>query len=131
MHIQYKINCFCLYINMQLIQTNGNKTFNIIPREFTIGSLTVTLTSESTNTPIVVNSTSSVNGNYLQFASVFGTLSEGQFYILEVSNGTQVIYKDKVFCTDQTINQSSNDYYSINKNQYTSEDSYDNEYIII
>ena len=116
---------------MQLIQTNGNKTFNIIQREFTIGSLTVTLTSESTNTPIVVNSTSSVNGNYLQFASVFGTLSEGQFYILEVSNGTQVIYKDKVFCTDQTINQSSNDYYSINKNQYTSEDSYDNEYIII
>jgi len=39
---------------MQLIQTSGNKTFNIIPREFTVGNLTVTLTSESTNTPISV-----------------------------------------------------------------------------
>ena len=116
---------------MQLIQTNGNKTFNIIPREFTVGTVAVKLTSESTNTPIVVNSTTAINGNYLQFASVFGTLTEGQFYILEVSNTNGVIYKDKVFCTNQTINQSDNDYYSINKNEYTSEDSYDNEYIII
>jgi len=116
---------------MQLIQTSGNKTFNIIPREFTVGNLTVTLTSESTNTPISVVSTSLLSGNYLQFASVFGTLVEGQFYVLDVSNGSEVIYKDKVFCTDQTINQTSNDYYSINKDQYVSEDSASNEYIII
>lgn len=116
---------------MKLIQTNGNKTFNIIPREFTVGTLDIKLTSESTNTPINVNSTSTINGNYLQFDAVFGTLTEGQFYNLEVSNETGIIYKDKVFCTDQTINQTNNNYYSINKNEYTSEDSYDNEYIII
>jgi hypothetical protein len=67
----------------------------------------------------------------LQFDTVFGTLTEGEFYNLEVSNATNIIYKDKVFCTDQTINQTNNDYYSINKNKFTSEDSYDNEYIII
>lgn len=116
---------------MKLIQTNGNKTFNIIPREFSVGDLTIKLTSESTNTPITINSTSTIDGNYLQFDAVFGTLTEGDFYNLEVSNANQIIYKDKVFCTDQTINQTNNDYYSINKNEFTSEDSYDNEYIII
>tara|TARA_R110000822_G_scaffold18253_2_gene60478 strand:+ start:145 stop:495 length:351 start_codon:yes stop_codon:yes gene_type:complete len=116
---------------MQVIQTSGNKTFNVIPRVFTVGDLTVTITSESTNTPVSVVSASSINGNFLQFASVFGTLVEGQFYILNVSNGSEIIYKDKVFCTNQTINQTSNDYYTINKNQYVSEDSASNEYIII
>ena len=73
-----------------------------------------------------------ISGNYLQFASVFGTLVEGQFYILDVSNGPhKIIYKDKVFCTDQTINQTANEYYSINKDQFVSEDSASNEYIII
>ena len=116
---------------MQLIQTNGNKTFSIIPRDFTVGNLSVKLTSESTNKPISVISASSLSGNYLQFASIFGTLVEGQFYILEVSNSSQIIYKDKVFCTDQTINQTANQYYSINKDQFVSEDSASNEYIII
>ncbi len=116
---------------MKLIQTNGNKTFQIIPREFTVGTLTIKLTSESTNIPITITSTSSINGNYLQFAAVFGTLIEGQFYILEVSNSTQIIYKDKVFCTDQVVNQLNNDYYNINKNEFTSEQSHDNEFIII
>jgi hypothetical protein len=116
---------------MKLIQTNGNKTFQIIPREFTVGTLTIKLTSESTNIPITITSTSSINGNYLQFATVFGTLTEGQFYILEVSNSTQIIYKDKVFCTDQVVNQLNNDYYNINKNEFTSEQSHDNEFIII
>ncbi len=116
---------------MKLIQTNGNKTFKIIPREFTEGTLNIKLTSESTNTPITITSTSTINGNYLEFSAVFGTLIEGQFYILEVSNSTQIIYKDKVFCTDQVVNQMNNDYYNINKNEFTSEESYDNEYIII
>lgn len=117
---------------MQIIQTSGNKTFNIIPRVFTIGNLSIKLTSESTNKPIsVVSGASSVSGNYLQFSTVFGTLVEGQFYILEVSNASQIIYKDKAFCTDQTINQTANDYYNINKDQFVSEDSASNEYIII
>ncbi len=116
---------------MKLIQTNGTKTFKIIPREFSVGTLTIKLTSESTNIPIIITTTSSINKNYLEFAAVFGTLIEGQFYILEVSNQAQIIYKDKVFCTDQVVNQLNNDYYNINKNQFTSEESFDNEYIII
>lgn len=116
---------------MKIVSTSGNKTFKIIPREFIEGAITVNLTSESTGTTITITPTASIDENYMSFDAVFGTLTEGEFYILEVKNGTNVIYKDKVFCTTQTINQSNNDYYSVNKDVYTTEDSYDNDYIIL
>lgn len=116
---------------MKLITTSGNKTFKIIPREFTVGTLNLKLTSESTNKSILVNTTSEIDGNYISFDAVFGTLTESDFYILEVSYLNNIIYKDRVFCTDQAINQNSDDYYSVNKNQYISEESSDNEFIIL
>jgi hypothetical protein len=116
---------------MKLIGTNGNKTFKIIPRQYINGGITVKLTSESTGTTVTVTPTASTDKNYMSFDAVFGTLIEGEFYILEVKNGDAVIYKDKVFCTDQTINQANNDYYSINKDEYVQEDSFDNDYIIL
>jgi len=116
---------------MKLIGTNGNKTFKIIPREYTVGGVEVNLTNESTGVKIPTTPNSSIDGNYLSINVQFGTLTEGDFYILEVKNGTGVIYKDKVFCTDQTINQTTNDYYSINKDEYVQEDSFDNDYIIL
>lgn len=116
---------------MKLITTSGNKTFKIIPREFIEGVVTVNLTSESTGTLVSVTPTATTDKNYMSFDAVFGTLTENDFYILDVKNGSDVIYKDKVFCTDQTINQTNNDYYSINKDEYVQEDSFDNDYIIL
>jgi hypothetical protein len=58
-------------------------------------------------------------------------LVENNFYNLTVTNGTDVIYKDKIFCSDQTINQASNNYFSVNKDVYTEEATYDNDYIIV
>lgn len=116
---------------MKLIGTSGNKTFKVIPRQFIDGGITVKLTSESTGTTVTVTPTASTDKNYMSFDAVFGTLTEGEFYILEVKDGTAVIYKDKVFCTDQTINQANNDYYSVNDGEYVQEDSFDNDYIIL
>jgi len=50
---------------------------------------------------------------------------------MTVKEGTDIIYKDKIFCTDQTVDQENNDYYTMNSGEYTTEDSYDNDYIII
>lgn len=116
---------------MKLIGTNGSKSFKIIPREYISGSITVNLMSESTGTNISITPTASTDRNYSVFTADFGTLTEGDFYTLEVKNGSSVIYKDRVFCTDQTINQSNNDYYSVNDGEYVQEDSYDNDYIIL
>ena len=131
MPTQYKIFVFYLYINMKLITTSGNKTFKIIPREFTVGTLNLKLTSESTNKTITVDATSVIDGNYISFDAVFGTLTESDFYILDVVYSNNIIYKDKIFCTDQAINQSNDEYYSVNKDKYISEESSDNEFIII
>ena len=116
---------------MKLIGTNGNKTFKVIPRQFINGAITVNLTSESTGTIINKTPTASTVGNYMSFDGVFGTLTEGDFYTLDIKNGTAVIYKDRVFCTDQTVNQVNNDYYSVNDGEYTTENSFDNDYIIL
>jgi hypothetical protein len=116
---------------MKLIGTNGDKTFKVIPRQFINGAINVKLTSESTGADINVSPTASTDGNYMTFTIAFGTLTEGDFYTLEIKDGTVVIYKDRVFCTDQTVNQVNNDYYSVNDGEYTSEDSFDNDYIII
>ena len=116
---------------MKLIGTNGNKTFKVIPRKFINGAITVNLTSESTGTIINKTPTASTVGNYMSFDGVFGTLTEGDFYTLDIKNGTAVIYKDRVFCTDQTVNQTNNDYYSVNDGEYTTENSFDNDYIIL
>lgn len=116
---------------MNIIGTNGNKTFKVIPRQFVAGTITVDLTNESTGATINKTPTASTDGNYMSFDAVFGTLVEGEFYTLKIKNGSAVIYRDKVFCTDQTINQTNNDYYSVNNNEYNTEDSFDNDYIIL
>tara|TARA_R110002126_G_scaffold108721_3_gene245412 strand:- start:1288 stop:1644 length:357 start_codon:yes stop_codon:yes gene_type:complete len=118
---------------MKLISTSGNKTFYVIPRKYNTGNLTVKLRNETTNISIEVTSTPIIEGNYLKFDAVFGSLIENNFYNLELiaSNGGDIVYKDKIFCTNQTINQSNNDYYDINKDQYITEDSYNNDYVII
>ena len=116
---------------MKLIATNGDKTFKVIPRQFINGAITVTLTSESTGTVITKTPTDSTDVNYMSFTVAFGTLTEADFYTLEIKNGTVIIYKDRVFCTDQTVNQVNNDYYSVNDGVYNTENSFDNDYIIL
>tara|TARA_R110001592_G_scaffold77410_1_gene233026 strand:- start:152 stop:499 length:348 start_codon:yes stop_codon:yes gene_type:complete len=115
---------------MQIIGTNGSKTFKVIPREF-VNTIAITLISESTGVSISRNPTAFTDGNYMAFTGSFGTLTEADFYTLEIKSGTVVIYKDRVFCTDQTVNQVNNDYYSVNDGVYNTEDSFDNDYIIL
>ncbi len=52
-------------------------------------------------------------------------LVNGRFYTITVMNGTSVIYKDRVFCTDQEITD-----YSINSGIYT-ENTTTNKYITV
>ena len=42
------------------------------------------------------------------------------------------IYKDRIFCTDQDVDQlNKNDHYELNKGQYLTYDGYDNTYLVI
>lgn len=116
---------------MKVLTTSlANQTFTIIPRKYAT-SITLSLRDDSTDTSVSYVITPTNGEDYMSITQAFA-LTEGRFYDMTISEvGTNdVIYKDKVFCTDQTINQSTNDYYSINDGDYVQEQS-DNEYIIL
>ena len=129
---------------MKVLRTGlaGAQTIKIIPRVYST-NLTIKLRDNSTNEvttiltipPEGIPSAQKV-GNYLEIIALF-TLVENRFYALTIYNGIlnltdlDIIYKDKIFCTEQFINQNTNNQYSINNGEYISEEAGNNDYIII
>jgi len=62
--------------------------------------------------------------DYFLKISIPLTLTENTFYNLNIFNKDKVIYKDKVFCTNQVIKD-----FTVNENQYV-ENNTTNEFII-
>tara|TARA_R110002020_G_scaffold374899_1_gene586161 strand:- start:429 stop:806 length:378 start_codon:yes stop_codon:yes gene_type:complete len=124
---------------IHLTTSSSSQTIKVIPREYT-GTATLKVRDDSTNNNYSYSVTPTTTRNYLTIANVYtdsgsGILKEGRFYDLTLENSSnKIIYKDKIFVTDQTINQSNNDYYSVNEGAYTvpsGSAAYDNDYIII
>jgi hypothetical protein len=111
---------------MKVLTTSTDaQSMSIIPRSYP-ATITIRLRDESTNevtTYTDVNATTTKG--YLVFSNAY-TLTENVFYELTILDGSDVIYKDKIFCTDQTISD-----FSVNNGEYVTEDSYDNDYIIL
>jgi len=129
-------NClFFYYIYMKhLLPTSNSQTIKIIPRVYAT-SITLKLRDDSTNTTASILATGTKVKNYLEVSTVFD-LKEGRFYDLKIYNGQgavtelDIIYRDKVFCTNQSTNQTNNQYYSVNKDKYKSK-SGNNDFIIL
>lgn len=117
---------------MILSTTTNAQTIKVIPREY-VTSATLKLRDDSSNTEVSYSVSPTTNKNYLEISEAL-SLKEGRYYDLEILNTespAETIYKDKVFCTVQTIDQSTNDYYKINKDVYTTETTYDNDFIVL
>jgi hypothetical protein len=115
---------------IHLTTSASAQTLKVIPRSYA-SSVSMILRDDSTNTLTTYSSIStSTDKNYLVVSQALSpVLVEGRFYDLTLKEGSNVIYKDKVFCTDQTISS-----YSVNNGEYTvptGNDVYDNDYIII
>lgn len=132
--------------------TTDTQTIKLIPRNYS-QSTTVQLRDDQTNVTTVYTPTVTKEEDYQVYSTVWN-VEEGHYYDLLVQNDfdiwsqnsdewalsvntwDDVNYKvqtnivDKVFCTDQEIDQSEDKEYSINKGVYKSDLSYDNEYII-
>lgn len=142
---------------MKILTTSATaQTLTFIPREYP-SSVKMTIRDNSTNTTTTVDNLTLTKTNDKASISTTFTLIEGRFYDLNIIKGLGAnwdnlstqwqlatdnwenvvsseinIYKDKIFCTDQTINQAENDYYTINSGEYTQSTSYpDDDYIII
>lgn len=147
---------------MKILTTSaGNQTLTFVPREYP-SSVKMTLRDTSTNASNSINSLTLTKSNDKASITTAFTVStaplvEGRFYDLSIIKGVganwntvttlweatsdnwesvtsteTTIYLDKIFCTDQTINQSENSYYDINNGEYTQTTSYpSDDYIII
>ena len=110
-----------------LTTSTAEQILKVIPRTYT-SSVTLKLRDDSTNVITTQTLSAITEKGYLVVSYAFN-LKEGRFYDLTILDGSNIIYLDRVFCTDQTINQSTNSYYSVNKNTYINAPS-DNDYII-
>ena len=101
---------------MTILQSStDSQTINFIPREYTEGTTyTITIKDETTNKEVFSSTTTTFTSldYYFQYSSVF-TLVENTMYMLEIKDGTNVIFKDKIFCTNQNVTT-----YSVNDNEY-------------
>ena len=135
-----------------LTTSTADQTFRVIPREY-VTDAEICIRDESTNEQICVLTTGSewntntlewqlanydwedeagiVITNDIMYITMNLDLLEGRFYDLKISNtsGT-VIFRDKIFCTDQTIDQETNNYYDMNQGLYIENTSGNNDYII-
>ena len=132
------------------------QAFKVIPRTYG-DQFTMSIRDDSTNVTTVYEVNSAVtSGNYLTFSQAFSpVLVEGHFYDIKLYSDPNFwntnyflwelyneiwnidttnivdIFKDRIFCTDQEIDQMDNLYYKLNKGQYITDNSYNNDYIVI
>jgi len=105
-----------------LQESNSAQTFSFVPRSTTYNTLT--LTDEQTGVTSTVTITATATASYHQRIQATFAIKQNHFYTLEVKNNSDVVFKDKVFCTNQSI-----DTFSVNTSQYTSNSS-NNDFII-
>jgi len=105
-----------------LNKTTDPQTFSFIARSKVYDSLFIT--DESTNTTIEVTIDSNVSGDYVDTITSTFSLIEDRYYNLELRNGSDVVLKDKVFCTNQSVQS-----YSVNNDEYTSNNT-NNDFIV-
>jgi len=86
------------------------QSLKFIPREYSATS--IVLVNEMTNESTTISSYFYIDNYYLYTTTTFD-LKEGNFYTLTIKNNNEVVYKDKIFCTNQVIAD-----YTINKNEY-------------
>lgn len=114
-----------------LKESNNAQIINFIPRRWVSGNTyNIKIINETTNTEVYnVNSTAITEVLYYnRYSAAFTNLKQNIYYNLIITGVTVagIIFKDKIFCTNQTDLPN----YSVNNGQYTSQAS-DNEYITV
>lgn len=111
---------------MQIItKDSGTKSISISPRSDVYTS--VTLYNELTNAIVDITNIEITNNAYYKTMTfdIENDLQNDIFYYLTMYNNSNIVYRDKVFVTNQQP-----EVYTVNKDQYTSHTS-NNEFITI
>jgi hypothetical protein len=110
-------------LNMNVLTTTTDpQPLVIVPRSTTFDELI--FTDDSTNVPIEITIDSVEDKSYYQILNVLCELIENRFYNVELFNEGDLIFRGKVFCTDQPIVS-----FSVNNGKYVS-NSTTNQFIV-
>jgi hypothetical protein len=93
-----------------LTPSGSPQTFSFIPRE--LKATTIVLRNETTGSETNIAADFFLSDYYLTTTTIFA-LKENTFYNLTIKNNNDIVYKDKVFCTNQNT-----DTYTVNQNEY-------------
>jgi hypothetical protein len=129
---------------MILFYPQAENRFICIPREYATSAY-MTIRDDSTNVSVDYTLVPRIDGvgniriendSYAIYNDTYSNLVEGHFYDLTLYSDvekTNVIYKDRIFCTAQKseILAFNNYFYKVNKDQYTEYDGFNNDYIVI
>lgn len=97
---------------MIILQEVGTpQSFSFIPRQDTYNTLQIT--DEQTGVTTNVTITTNVIGQYYNTITATFSLKENHYYTLTLKQNTDIVFKDKVFCTNQSIPT-----FSVNNGQY-------------
>lgn len=108
---------------MIILNTSTNdQTFVFIPRSKDFDY--VAITDDQTNVTTEIDTYTHTVGDYYDTLEAEFNLVENHFYDLVVVNGATVVYKDRIFCTNQNVNT-----FTVNNGQYVS-NSTTNEFIV-
>jgi len=113
---------------MDILPTSGTQELKIIPRK-DAASPVIKLTDKATRTTATITPSKSDEGDYMVLNGTFSLVEDNLYtYRVQVSaEDDEEIYRGLIYCSDQE----SLDKYFINKDEYTEEESFDNEYIFI
>ena len=115
------------YIIMKVLTKDLIQGFSIIPTREVVGVVSLEFTNETTKEVYLRTATSLIQTDLLEFnVANLNFLIQDNFYNLKVTNDNEVIYKDRIFCTNY-----SSATYSINNGEYTLPNIDNNDYITI
>lgn len=113
---------------MDILTTSSPQELRIIPRKDSATPV-IKLTDKTTNKTVTVEPSKSDDGNYMVLSGTFDIVEDNLYsYKVQMSSEDgEVIYRGLIYCTDQV----NLDKYFVNKDEYTEETSFDNEFVIL
>ncbi len=100
-----------------------NQTFSCTPRQSVFD--TIRVFSEAENTSVDITEFTSVGVGYYYDVTAIFDLRENFTYTIKLLNEGEVVFYDKMFCTNQNISD-----FSVNNNEYIQRESANNFIVI-
>lgn len=99
------------------------QTISIVPRQYVeANNLQLVITQDGTKkSQTLTGLTSTIVGNYIQTSITSNILTEGKLYAIELTQGSTLLFRDKIYCTSQTDKDVA---HTLNTDQYDQHQAY-------